>query len=80
LHAAELGETIESLRVLETELRSPRFEVALHAARALELLGDRAQPAWPAMREALERARRDEKTAGDPAMFLRFSLESALAQ
>jgi arylsulfatase A-like enzyme len=77
---AEFGETIESLRVLEQELRSARLEVALHAARALELLGTRAKPAWPAMREVLERARREEKTAGDPAMFLRFSLESALAQ
>jgi hypothetical protein len=30
------------------------------------------------MREVCERARRDEKAAGDPAMYLRFSLESAL--
>jgi hypothetical protein len=66
--------------VLEKELRSPRLDVALHAARALELLGGRAQPAWPAMREVLERVRREEKNAGDPAMFLRFSLESALPQ
>lgn len=32
------------------------------------------------MREVLERVRREEKNAGDPAMFLRFSLESALPQ
>lgn len=74
----ELGETNEPLQLLEKELRSTQSDVALHAARALQLLGDQAQPAWPAMRELLERARRDEKTLGDPAMYLRFSLESAL--
>jgi N-sulfoglucosamine sulfohydrolase len=76
---AELGETTEPLRVLEKELRSLQADIALHAARALQLLGDRARPAWPAMREICERARREEKTAGDPAMYLRFSLESALS-
>jgi hypothetical protein len=30
------------------------------------------------MREVLERARREEATVGDPAMYLRFSLEAAL--
>ena len=75
---AELGETNEPLRVLEKELRSAQSDVALHAARALQLLGERARPVWPAMREVCERARRDEKAAGDPAMYLRFSLESAL--
>jgi len=74
----ELGETNEPLQLLEKELRATQSDVALQAARALQLLGDRAQPAWPAMREVLERARRDEKTLGDPAMYLRFSLESAL--
>ncbi|MBI5387914.1 MAG: sulfatase-like hydrolase/transferase [Verrucomicrobia bacterium] len=75
---AEWGEAGEPLRLLEKELRSTQSDVALHAARALQLLGDRAQPVRPAMREVLERARREEKIAGDPAMFLRFSLESAL--
>lgn len=76
----ESEEITEPLQVLEKELRSARWDVALHAARALELLGERARPAWPAMREVLERVRREEQRAGDPAMFLRFSLESALAQ
>ncbi len=76
----ELGETAEPLRVLEQELRSKRRDAALHAARALQLLGNRARPAWPVMRQVRAQARRDEKTVGDPAMFLRFSLESALAQ
>lgn len=75
---ADLGETNQALRILEKELRSTQSEVALHAARALELLGKRGQPAWPAMREVLDDVRRKEKTAGDAAMFLRFSLESAL--
>ena len=76
----ELGDSTEALRVLENELRSPRRDAALHAARALQLLGERARPVWPAMREVCEQARQDEKQVGDPAMFLRFSLESALAQ
>lgn len=74
----ELGEATEPLRLLEKELRSTQSDVALHAARALQLLGDRAKPAWPAMREVCERARREENTVGDAAMYLRFSLESAL--
>jgi len=74
----DLGETGEPLQVLEKELRASRLDVALHAARALELLGNSARPAWPAMREVCDWARREEKTVGDPAMFLRFSLESAL--
>jgi uncharacterized sulfatase len=75
---AEFGETSESLRLLEKELRSAQADAALHAARALQLLGDRARLSWPAMRETLERARREELTVGDPAMYLRFSLDSAL--
>jgi hypothetical protein len=50
----------------------------LHAARALQSLGDLVKPAHPAMLEVLERARREEKAVGDPAMYLRFSLEAAL--
>lgn len=76
---ADLGETAEPLRILETELRSSQSDGALHAARTLQLLGARARPAWPAMREVCERARRDENMVGDPAMYLRFSLESALS-
>lgn len=77
---AEIGDSTEPLRVLETELRSTRYDVALHAARALQLLGRRAQPVWPTMRHVLDRVRREEPTVGDPAMFLRFSLEAALQE
>jgi arylsulfatase A-like enzyme len=76
----ELGEPEAALAVLQKELQSARYDVALHAARALQLLGARARPAWPVMRQVLERVRRDEPTVGDPAMFVRFSLETALAQ
>jgi arylsulfatase A-like enzyme len=73
-----LGDTTEPLRVLERELRSTQSEVALHAARALQLLGHQAEPVKPAMREIGERARREEPSVGDAAMYLRFSLDAAL--
>ncbi len=75
----ELGESQESLQTLERELCSSRADIALHAARALQLLGDRAKSVWPTMRKVCEQARQQETTLGDPALFLRFSLESALA-
>jgi hypothetical protein len=75
----ELGEAPEALRLLEAELRSANRDIALHAARALQLLGDRAAAVRPAMREICDRARREEKALGDPAMYLRFSLEAALS-
>ncbi len=74
----DLGETAQGLRILEQELRSTRRDSALHTARALQLLGGRARAALPVMREVCEQTRRDEATAGDAAMFLRFSLEAAL--
>lgn len=75
---ADQGEGAEALPVLTTALRSPQLDLALHAARALELSGRRAQPAWPVMREVLQRVRDEEASVGDPAMYLRFSLEAAL--
>ena len=77
---AELGETGDSLPVLERALRAPEPEVVLHAARALELMGDRARPVLPAIREVLAQVRPNEKTGGDLFMFIGFSLESAMAQ
>ncbi|KAF0177451.1 MAG: hypothetical protein FD161_2411, partial [Limisphaerales bacterium] len=67
-----------ALPVLAAGLRDPSREVVLHAARALELLGPAARPAFDDMRAALATARVAEK-AGEPmAMFVRFSLEAAL--
>ncbi|MDQ3622054.1 MAG: sulfatase [Verrucomicrobiota bacterium] len=68
-----------ALRVLEQELASTNADAALHAARALELLGEKARPSLPGMRAALERARADEQ-GNDILMFVRFSLEAAVEQ
>lgn len=65
----------EARAVLEQALNDPMPEVVLHAARAAELLGARAQPLLPAMRQTLERFQTLE---GDLPMFIRFSLEAAL--
>jgi N-sulfoglucosamine sulfohydrolase len=70
-----LAPSEESLTVLEQALNDPVPEVVLHAARASELLGARATPLLPAMRQTLKRVEGQE---GDLPMFIRFSLEAAL--
>ena len=65
----------EALKVLTELLSSGDWRVALRAARALELLGERARPAVRVMKEVLSRAARQK---GDPAMFIRFALQDAL--
>jgi N-sulfoglucosamine sulfohydrolase len=67
----------EGLDVLTTELGSLDWNAALHAARTLQLLGDRAEHAHQRMRSRLETARQQE---GDHshALFIRFALEGAL--
>lgn len=74
---AHHGETDQALPVLAAALTEDAPEVALHAARALELLGPRARPLLPTMQQVLERARRAEE-ANDFAMFIRFSLDASL--
>ena len=69
-----------ALPVLAAALRDRSSEVVLHAARALELLGPIAQPADAGMRIALAAARQQEARGDDIAMFIRFSLEAALAE
>lgn len=56
------------------------LDAALRAARALQLLGERARTALPAMRRilALAASREDDPVDGDPWMFLRFTLEPAV--
>ncbi len=49
---APLGEGEAALKVLTTELRSKDATVALHAANVLEVLGEQARPALPALRAA----------------------------
>ncbi|MHB8897859.1 MAG: sulfatase/phosphatase domain-containing protein, partial [Thermoguttaceae bacterium] len=74
---ASHGETASALPVLADALTSATPEAALHAARALELLGPAASPVRPAMEQALERARAADPQT-DMQMFLVFSLEAAL--
>ncbi len=77
---ANHGNPDEALPVLIAALSSESPDTVLLAARAIELsIPDPGSAAAP-MRAALDRARQAE-SAGDPiAMFIRFSLESALAE
>ncbi|MCL4201978.1 MAG: sulfatase-like hydrolase/transferase [Pirellulaceae bacterium] len=72
-----LGPNDDALAVLTKDLGHDRPDIVLHAARAAELLGDRARPLLSTMRETLEQARANEQR-GDMPMFIRFSLEAAL--
>ena len=72
---ARAGELARALEVLEQELAGDDLDVALHASRAIELMGAKAKAARPAMRAALKRST-DEK--GDRHMFLRFSTQAFL--
>ncbi|MDZ7620450.1 MAG: HEAT repeat domain-containing protein, partial [Patescibacteria group bacterium] len=72
-----LGPNEAAIAVLTKDLGHDRPDVVLHAARAAELLGERARPLLPVMRKTLEQARAAEQR-GDLPMFIRFSLEAAL--
>jgi hypothetical protein len=74
---AALGDREVVSDVLVRELNSADWNASLHAARTLQLLGEAARPAWPAMRERLAaaRAREGRETL---ALFVRFVLEGAL--
>jgi hypothetical protein len=76
---ASLGDPGRPLGVLTAELRGADANAALHAARALELLGNSARPAAAAMREVLDAARKSPR-ARDPELFIGFALEEALAR
>jgi uncharacterized sulfatase len=71
------GVTGRPLHVLESELSISRPETMLHAARALELLGEKARAAQPAMEKALAFAR-EQEAKSEIFLFVRFSLEAAL--
>jgi len=75
---AHHGDLDAALPVLTAALHDASREVALHAARALELLGSAARPAHAEMRVRLAAAREAESRGNDIAMFIRFSLEAAL--
>jgi arylsulfatase A-like enzyme len=76
---AHQGQTEESLPVLAAALAGDEPEAALHAARAIELLGPRAVSLRAEMQRVLERVRGLEQ-GSDMMMFLRFSLEASLEQ
>jgi N-sulfoglucosamine sulfohydrolase len=67
------GHATEALPRLEAALRDPDLNLALHAARALELAGEPARPALPAVRARLAETRtREGRTSHE--LYLRFSL------
>jgi N-sulfoglucosamine sulfohydrolase len=73
----KLSDAHDALAVLKNELESEQPEVALHAARALELLGNKSRPVQAAMEKALKHAQQNEPHS-EIFMFIRFSLEAAL--
>jgi uncharacterized sulfatase len=75
---ARHGDATTALPVLAAALQDRSPEVTLHAARALELLGATARPAHADMESALARAVELEAAGDSIAVFIRFSLESAL--
>jgi uncharacterized sulfatase len=75
---ASHDEAADALPVLREALSDPSREIALHAARALELLGPAARPLHADMRAVLETMREAEKSDDTMAMFVRFALEAAL--
>jgi len=72
---AELGRAEKPLDLLVKELDGANRRAALRAARALQMLGEKARPALAAMERALAAAR---KGKGDPSMFIRFALDPAV--
>ena len=72
---AAMAQTDAALALLAKELEGRDGRAAVRAARALQMLGEAARPALPAMKRALAAARKGQ---GDPAMFLRFALDPAV--
>jgi len=72
-----MGKPEKAMPLLIKELAAKDANIALHAARTLQLLGEKARPALDALRAAATGA----KTRKGPiAMFIRFSTEAALKQ
>jgi len=77
---ARIDETDDALSALKGLLFDPSRPVALHAARALQNLGDRSAPLHAIMGERLRLAQQSEAAGDDYSMFIRFALEAALAR
>ena len=72
---ADLTGDKKALTLLSTELEGSNARAAVRAARALQMLGEKARGALPAMRQALKAS---SQKKGDGAMFLRFALTPAV--
>ena len=72
-----LDESKEALAALTESLRSEQLDEAVHAARTLQMLGEKARPAFPAMKAALERSKQMDPNHG---MYIGFALEAALGK
>lgn len=76
---AASGDTLTALPVLTRHLQDSQLDVALQAARALQLLGEPARPALPVMQRVLQTSRQ-QGTAAPQYLFLEFSLQAAIAE
>jgi arylsulfatase A-like enzyme len=72
---ADLTGDKKALTLLSTELEGANARAAVRAARALQMLGEKARPALPAIQRALKTV---GKKRGDGAMFVRFALTPAV--
>jgi arylsulfatase A-like enzyme len=70
----DLGGNKKALTLLATELEGSNQRAAVRAARALQMLGEKARPVLPAMQRALKASAR----RGDGPMFVRFALTPAV--
>jgi hypothetical protein len=67
----------EALQTLGLVLLGDDLHAALHAARTLQLLGERARPVLPVLKETRESARK--LADADKALYLGFALDAAIA-
>ncbi len=77
---ARHGEASVALPVLTAALRDKSSEVVLHAARALELLGESHAPPTPKCELPWLPPASRRRRGDDISMFIRFSLEAAMAE
>jgi N-sulfoglucosamine sulfohydrolase len=74
---ASLGDVDAALPMLTRHLQGEQLDVALQAARTLQLLGEPARPALPEMNRVWETAKQQGNLAPQ-YMFLEFSLQAAV--
>jgi uncharacterized sulfatase len=74
---ASLGDVDAALPILTKHLQGEQLDVALQAARTLQLLGEPARPVLLEMNRALEKAKQPRNLAPQ-YLFLEFSLQAAI--